>query len=152
MAKKLLPDHKYFNVAVVGLSGTEKDRGVTGIGKSCFCNRFVRPHEDEYSTNHISVISQTDFGGTIVNNDHFLYWGQVTKTANDGVDYTFQVIEQTEFIDDSSFQPFKSGKQEPYYKRCATLKLQSSEKLMYICKDQLGKIYTFCIFIFHWYN
>ena len=91
MAKKLSPEQKYFNVAVVGLSGTEKDRGVTGIGKSCLCNRFVRPHEDDYSTNHISVISQTDFGGTIVNNDHFLYWGEVTKTSNDGVDYTFQV-------------------------------------------------------------
>lgn len=138
MAKKFA-EHKTFNVAVIGLSGTEKDKGVTGIGKSCFCNRFVRPHEDEYSTNHISVISQTDFGGLIVNNDHFLYWGDVTKTSDDGVDITFHVVEQTEFIDDSSFQPFKSGKSDSYFKRCANPKLQSSEKLMYICKDQLGK-------------
>lgn len=27
---------------------------------------------------------------------------------------------------------------EPYTKRCATTKLQSAEKLMYICKNQLG--------------
>lgn len=34
---------------------------------------------------------------------------------------------------------------EPYTKRCATTKLQSAEKLMYICKNQLGmfsKMYT----------
>lgn len=34
---------------------------------------------------------------------------------------------------------------EPYTKRCATTKLQSAEKLMYICKNQLGmfsKLYT----------
>lgn len=43
----------------------------------------------------------------MVNNDHFLYWGEVTKPSEDGVDYQFQIIEQTEFIDDASFQPFK---------------------------------------------
>ena len=48
-------------------------------------------------------------------------------------------MEQTEFIDDASFQPFRgSGKSEPYVKRCAATKLGSAEKLMYICKDQLG--------------
>lgn len=50
-----------------------------GSGKSCLCNRFVRPGEDDYYTDHISVLSQTDFGGRVVNNDHFLYWGHVTK-------------------------------------------------------------------------
>lgn len=28
---------------------------------------------------------------------------------------------------------------EPYVKRCTATKLQSAEKLMYICKNQLGK-------------
>jgi len=42
-----------------------------------------------------------------VNNDHFLYWGEVTKTSEDGIEFLFQVIEQTEFIDDATFQPFK---------------------------------------------
>ena len=52
----------------------------------------------------------------------------------------FQVAEQTEFVDDASFQTFRgSGKSEPYVKRCASTKLVSAEKLMYICKDQLGK-------------
>ena len=50
-----------------------------------------------------------------------------------------QVVEQTEFIDDASFQPFRaSGKQEPYVKRCAAPRVLSAEKLMYICKNQLG--------------
>ncbi|XP_050529458.1 rho GTPase-activating protein 190 isoform X3 [Daktulosphaira vitifoliae] len=93
---------------------------------------------DDYNVDHISVLSQSDFSGRVVNNDHFLYWGDVTKTSEEGIDFTFQVIEQTEFIDDSSFQPFKGGKMEPYVKRCAGTKLTSAEKLMYICKNQLG--------------
>lgn len=50
---------------------------------------------------------QTDFSGRVVNNDHFLYWGDVIKSSEEGVDYQFSIIEQTEFIDDASFQPFK---------------------------------------------
>ncbi|KAG1685818.1 Rho GTPase-activating protein 190 [Nymphon striatum] len=137
MAKKLDPT-RAFNIAVVGLSGTEKDKGNFGVGKSCLCNRFIRPLADDYYVDHICVLSQTDFSGRVVNNDHFLFWGDVTKTSDEGSDINFQVVEQTEFIDDSSFQPFKSGKTDPYYKRCSATKLQSAEKLMYICKNQLG--------------
>lgn len=129
--------HKVFNIAVVGLSGTEKDKGPIGIGKSCLCNRFVRSAADDYHTDHISVLSQSDFNGRVVNNDHWLYWGPVIKSC-DGYDLAFNVIEQSEFVDDSCFQPFKSGKTEPYFKRCANTKLISAEKLMYICKNQLG--------------
>lgn len=98
----------------------------------------------------------------MINNDHFLYWGDTTKQADDGVEYHFHLVEQTEFIDDASFQPFKGimrflikrlyfhwflpfytnnagGKMEPYVKRCAATKLTSAEKFMYICKNQLGK-------------
>lgn len=129
---------RVFNISVVGLSGTEKEKGQVGVGKSCLCNRFMRSLADDYSSDHISVLSQTDFSGRVVNNDHFLYWGEVTKASEDGVEFTFQVIEQTEFIDDASFQPFKGGKMEPYVKRCSAVKLTSAEKLMYICKNQLG--------------
>lgn len=52
---------------------------------------------------------KTDFSGRVVNNDHFLYWGEVTKTSEEGIEMQFQVIEQTEFIDDASFQPFKGN-------------------------------------------
>lgn len=129
--------HKVFNICVVGLSGVEKDRGPIGIGKSCLCNRFVRSAADDYFPEHISVLSQSDFSGRVVNNDHWLYWGSVIKSC-DGYDLAFNVIEQTEFVDDACFQPFKSGKTEPYFKRCANTKLVSAEKLMYICKNQLG--------------
>jgi len=49
---------KQINVAVVGLSGVEKDKGQAGVGKSCLCNRFVRPLTDSYEIDHISVLSQ----------------------------------------------------------------------------------------------
>uniref|UniRef100_A0A336MBI5 CSON013759 protein n=1 Tax=Culicoides sonorensis TaxID=179676 RepID=A0A336MBI5_CULSO len=129
---------KQINVSVVGLSGIEKDKGQIGVGKSCLINRFVRDRTDDYFIDHISVLSQSDFSGRVVNNDHFLYWGDVKKTSEEGVEYLFQVIEQTEFVDDATFQPFKVGKMEPYYKRCAATRIQSAEKLMYICKNQLG--------------
>ncbi|XP_049537239.1 rho GTPase-activating protein 190 isoform X1 [Anopheles darlingi] len=129
---------KQINVSVVGLSGVEKDKGQLGVGKSCLCNRFVRPKTDDYAIDHISVLSQSDFSGRVVNNDHFLYWGEVRKTSDEGVEYNFSVVEQTEFVDDATFQPFKVGKMEPYIKRCAAVRLSSQEKLKYICKNQLG--------------
>lgn len=147
---------RQINVSVVGMSGNEK--GVIGVGKSCICNRFVRPLNSDYFTEHISVISQvnltsyttkfaaflnfepaqSDFNSRCVNNDHFLYWGDVCKTSNDGVDYLFRVIEQTEFVDDVAFQPFNVGNIAPYVRRCTSTKIVSAEKLMYICKNQLG--------------
>ena len=33
----------------------------------------------------------------------------MTKTSDEGIEMQFQVIEQTEFIDDASFQPFKGN-------------------------------------------
>lgn len=55
----------------------------------------------------LSLLFQSDFSGRVVNNDHFLYWGEVSKATEEGAEIQFQVIEQTEFIDDASFQPFK---------------------------------------------
>ncbi|KAK2512315.1 Arhgap35, partial [Columba livia] len=73
-----------YNVSVVGLSGTEKDKGQCGVGKSCLCNRFVRPGADQFHLDHTSVLSTSDFGGRVVNNDHFLYWGEVVRALEDG--------------------------------------------------------------------
>ncbi len=47
-----------------------------------------------------------------------------------------QIIEHTEFVDDSSHKPFPSTK--PYYKRCTQLKLQSGGKVTYIEPDQVA--------------
>ncbi|XP_015230758.1 PREDICTED: rho GTPase-activating protein 5 isoform X1 [Cyprinodon variegatus] len=127
-----------FSVSVVGLSGTEKEKGNCGVGKSCLCNRYVRPDADNYYSEHTSVLSTIDFGGRVVNNDHFLYWGEVNIRGEEGLDCKIQVIEQTEFIDDQTFLPHRSTNLQPYTKRAAATKLQSAEKLMYICTDQLG--------------
>lgn len=127
------------NVAVVGLSGLDRDQAFFGVGKSCLCNRFVRPLADEYLTEHSSVFSSSDFGGRVLNNDQFLYWGYSTKTAEDGGEFSVHVIEQTEFIDDATLMPLSRGGQlTPYPKRCAISKLSSAEKLMYISRDQVA--------------
>uniref|UniRef100_A0A4W3GRU5 Rho GTPase activating protein 5 n=1 Tax=Callorhinchus milii TaxID=7868 RepID=A0A4W3GRU5_CALMI len=127
-----------YNISVVGLSGTEKEKGTSGVGKSCLCNRYVHPKADDYYPEHTSVLSTIDFGGRVVNNDHFLYWGDVNHTSEEGSEYKVQLIEQTEFIDDQTFLPHRSTNLQPYIKRAAMSKLQSAEKLMYICTDQLG--------------
>ncbi|NIG59633.1 rho GTPase-activating protein 35 [Pontoporia blainvillei] len=127
-----------YNISVVGLSGTEKEKGQCGIGKSCLCNRFVRPSADEFHLDHTSVLSTSDFGGRVVNNDHFLYWGEVSRSLEDCVECKMHVVEQTEFIDDQTFQPHRSTALQPYIKRAAATKLASAEKLMYFCTDQLG--------------
>ncbi|XP_025198268.1 rho GTPase-activating protein 190-like isoform X1 [Melanaphis sacchari] len=126
------------NVAVVGLSGTEKEKGAEGVGKSCLCNRFMRITSNDFKDDHISLLSNSDFSGRVVNNDNFLYWGDVIKTSEEGTEYMFRVIEQTEFIDDSTFQPFSGVKMDPYIKRCVATTIESPEKLMYICRSQLG--------------
>ncbi|TFJ98647.1 prefoldin subunit 6 [Platysternon megacephalum] len=127
-----------YNINVVGLSGTEKEKGQCGIGKSCLCNRFVRPSADDFHLDHTSVLSTSDFGGRVVNNDHFLYWGEVVRPLEDCVDCKMHIVEQTEFIDDQTFQPHRSTALQPYIKRAAATKLASAEKLMYFCTDQLG--------------
>ena len=128
-----------FNVGVIGLSGFDHEKSLYGVGKSCLCNRFVRPLADEYIHEHSSIYSSTDFASRVINNDHYLYWGSVIKQSDDGTDLTFQLVEQTEFIEDSSFTTLNRGGQlTSYVKRCTALKLQSQEKLMYISRDQVA--------------
>ncbi|KAJ8050930.1 Rho GTPase-activating protein 35 [Holothuria leucospilota] len=133
---------RIFHVAVVGMSGTTDTRGDFGVGKSCLCNRFTTTHEDDYQPQHNSTISASDFGGRIINNDHFLYWGDRVKRF-DGTDFHFRIIEQTEFIDDMSFSILKGSNSKNYFKRCADTKLSSAEKVAYICPDQLGDELSF---------
>ncbi|GAV04771.1 hypothetical protein RvY_14997 [Ramazzottius varieornatus] len=151
---------KVFNIAVVGpvgnsliihhssseSSGThsqvsEDGEGVSGgPGKSCLCARFLRPAEDDYQPReHVSVLSAADFASPAINNDHFLYWGEAKRTSDDGQDCRFQLIEQTEFIDDSNFQPFRSGRgDKDYVRRSTAIKMQSPGKLQYFGRSQLG--------------
>uniref|UniRef100_I3JFB2 Rho GTPase-activating protein 35 n=1 Tax=Oreochromis niloticus TaxID=8128 RepID=I3JFB2_ORENI len=138
MAKKQDPRPPTYNLVVLGLSGTEKEKGQCGVGKSCLCNRFVRPSADDFYLDHTSVLSTSDFGGRVVNNDHFLYWGEAVRTMEEGSECRINVVEQTEFIDDQTFQPHRSTALQPYIKRAASTKMASAEKLMYFCTDQLG--------------
>lgn len=138
MAKKQDARAPTYNLVVVGLSGTEKEKGQCGVGKSCLCNRFVRPSADDFYFDHTSVLSTSDFGGRVVNNDHFLFWGEAVRMLEEGAECRMHVVEQTEFIDDQTFQPHRSTALQPYIKRAASTKLASAEKLMYFCTDQLG--------------
>ncbi|XP_052432568.1 rho GTPase-activating protein 35 [Carassius gibelio] len=138
MAKKQDARAPIYNLVVVGLSGTEKEKGQCGVGKSCLCNRFVRPSADDFYLDHTSVLSTSDFGGRVVNNDHFLFWGEAVRMLEEGAECRMHVVEQTEFIDDQTFQPHRSTALQPYIKRAASTKLASAEKLMYFCTDQLG--------------
>lgn len=71
------------------------------------------------------------FFSFVFKSDHWLWWGQVSRfndyyyennyfnnnstLINNSSNYVnFSVIEETTFIDDTSFQPFNSGKLEPY--------------------------------------
>lgn len=69
MAKNKEPRPPSYTVSVVGLSGTEKDKGNCGVGKSCLCNRFVRSKADEYYPEHTSVLSTIDFGGRVMTSE-----------------------------------------------------------------------------------
>ena len=131
---------KIITVCVLGLSGYDiTEKCLFGVGKSCFCNRFVRPHQDEYNPDHTSIYSTSDFVGTVINKDHFLYWGTVVKYFDENASATFRVIEQTEFIDDASYNPLSIGGQvTSYTKRATTTKLLSQGKLMYISRDQVA--------------
>jgi len=78
--------------------------------------------------------------GPIVNSTHFIYWGQTSYDADDGTPVYFQIIEQTEFCQDGSFNVFSSA--QPYMKRAfATKNLPSaSGKVAYYGPDQFADI------------
>ena len=62
-----------------------------GAGKSNLCNRFMRPNQDDNDLNHTSILNISEFSGDIVNNTHFLYWGEKVVGLEDGQDVQFQV-------------------------------------------------------------
>uniref|UniRef100_A0A0N4ZBY7 G domain-containing protein n=1 Tax=Parastrongyloides trichosuri TaxID=131310 RepID=A0A0N4ZBY7_PARTI len=138
-------------VSVVGLSGPSYFKGISGVGKSCLCNRFCRQNYDDYSSEHASILSQADFcGSPVINNDHWLWWGDIPldplitdslkmKTTH------IRVIEQTEFLSDETYNSIthKASHEQKnlndYLQRSARVKMESQGKLMYISTDQLGQ-------------
>lgn len=74
------------------------DGTFTGVGKSCFCNRFVKP--SAYTETHNSIVSSKKWmDHAEIGGDHFLYWGATTRHIQDGSKARFQVVEQTEFYE-----------------------------------------------------
>lgn len=79
------------HVAVVGLTSSSFPGMLgQGAGKSFLCNRFVRPKRDDLCLNHSSIMTNSDFGSSVVNNDHYLYWGEKIAALEDG-SVSFQV-------------------------------------------------------------
>ncbi|EDV28807.1 uncharacterized protein TRIADDRAFT_52053 [Trichoplax adhaerens] len=128
------------NICVVGLSGFKQNSGNIGVGKSCFCNRFVRPKADSYINNHDSALySLSDFNSPVVNGDHYLYWGQVVRNyEDDNSRIVYRVIEQTEFIDEQTGVPFCADDILPYHKRALQTNLSSDGKIAYYNSDQVS--------------
>ena len=96
---------RVYRVAVVGcpravVSLEASGHGSEGVGKSCLCNRFVRP--EAYSeSEHSSVMDQeTWVSNGVFNGDHFIYWGAANKHLHDGTKVRFQVVEHTEIYAD----------------------------------------------------
>lgn len=137
MSKK---SSKTYTVCVVGLSGYDiQEKRLFGVGKSCFCNRLVRLGEDDYYQNHASIFSTSDFVGSVLNSDHFLYWGTAERTLENSQKGRIRIIEHTEFIDDASYSPLSRGGQlVPYTKRATSTKIVSPGKMMYINRDQVA--------------
>ena len=112
-------------VAVVGCPRAEitADPSFSGVGKSCLCNRFVRPQG--YTESHNSFLGEEEWKeDPAYNGDHFIYWGATTKNLPDGSRVRFQVIEQTEFYDSSvkgRLQPFRIS--ESYLARASSARV-----------------------------
>ena len=94
---------RLIRVAVVGAPKgifVSNTKVVQGVGKSCFCNRFV--NSERYREDHRSNITGQEWQGAVVSQEHNLYWGAVTKFHPFSGRIRFQVIEYTEFVDRKS--------------------------------------------------
>ena len=124
---------RVYRVAVVGcpraiISPEASQEVFQGVGKSCLCNRFVRP--EAYSeTEHSSIMDEESWiKNSVFNGDHFVYWGAANKHLHDGTKVRFQVVEHTEIYAD----PASNGGQllalpssQDYLARASSLHFQS---------------------------
>ena len=86
--------------AIISQEANGQDSDFQGVGKSCLCNRFVRP--EAYSeTEHSSIMDEEKWiKNSVFNGDHFVYWGAANKHLHDGTKVRFQVVEHTEIYGD----------------------------------------------------
>ena len=80
------------HVVVCGLTSSSfQGLSGQGAGKSVLCNRFIRPNQDDLRLEHNSVLNLSEFGSNVINNTHFLYWGEKSAGMDDGQTVKFQV-------------------------------------------------------------
>jgi len=130
-------EHLSLLVSVVGLSGCGP-HVYKGPGKSSLCFNLLHP--TEYLKEHPSTLTVDQFESKVIDRQHYVYWGSKTeyyyklpksKKVTDNkvmVTVTFEIFEQTEFIEDVTQKPFPA-KQE-YADRALKLP-HSSNKLSF---------------------
>ncbi|VDK32949.1 unnamed protein product [Taenia asiatica] len=108
------------------------------VGKSCLIHRFMS--RSQYTEDHLSVISNSDYYGGIIAGNQWIYWGSKI-VQHESRSYRLRIIEQCDFIDDHLFTPFGT---ESYINRCfASMIHVESPKTAYICKDQVGNEWNY---------
>lgn len=135
-------------VCVLGLSREKGEHFIqrSGIGKSCFCYRFMHPGYDEYIADHPSLLALHEFENQQINNIHFLYWGTTIKNfpLHGGPKQQrieFHVVEHTVFYQDVTSQPFTiitKPDSLDYYIRRATGQIESPGKVSYKSRDTMS--------------
>lgn len=134
-------------VCVLGLSRGERlsFHSGEGVGKSCLCYRLMHPGHDEYVQDHPSLLALHEFESSVINNDHFVYWGSSTQVfARSGKErpVAIHVVENTVFYEDVTSLPFNSQRSQPddvnKYVRRAIAYLESPGKVSYCTRDSIG--------------
>ncbi|VDM22236.1 unnamed protein product [Hydatigera taeniaeformis] len=94
----------------------------------------------QYTEDHLSVISNSDYYGSIIAGNQWIYWGSKI-IQHESKKYRLRIIEQCDFIDDHLFTPFGT---EPYIDRCFTNLIRvESPKTAYVCKEQVGNEWNY---------
>ena len=108
------------------------------IGKSCLIHRFM--NRSQYTEDHLSVISSSDYYGSIIAGTQWIYWGS-RIIQHESKKFRLRIIEQCDFIDDHLFTPFGT---ESYTDRCFCNNIRVDvPKIAYICKDQVGNEWNY---------
>lgn len=108
------------------------------VGKSCLIHRFM--NRSQYTEDHLSVISNSDYYGSIISGTQWIYWGSKI-IQHEAKKYRLRIIEQCDFIDDHLFTPFGT---ESYMARCFSNNIRvDTPKTAYICKDQVGNEWNY---------
>ena len=118
---------RVYRVAVIGCPRAliRSDGLYEGVGKSCLCNRFVRP--EAYVETHSSTLPEDEWlNEQVTNGDHFVYWGAATKHLPDGSKARFQIVEQTEFYEIVDQQLKGHPSPQDYLARASALHFKSS--------------------------